>query len=231
MSAVFARGGLALKRRWLCYHRCGAKDEMASAPKLKTSTRIGPGDHGRRMSLDEFAPASAEPGYVYELENGVIVVDVPGVPHQRVREFVREELALCRRKNPSVINMVAEGSGHVVRAWASQSERHPDLSIYLSPPPRDDPQPWDEGTPDIVIEIVSKSSGKRDYERKPKDYLAVGVRQYWILDPLQRNATVMQRRGDLWTTKQVGQRGSIRTTLSPGFVLKLPEVFNTLRRS
>ncbi|MFN0135174.1 MAG: hypothetical protein ACKVS9_03555 [Phycisphaerae bacterium] len=40
----------------------------------------------------------------------------------------------------------------------------------------------------------------------------------------------MQRRGDLWTTKAIGQRGSIRTTLLPGFVLKLPEVFGTLGR-
>ncbi|MFN0135173.1 MAG: Uma2 family endonuclease [Phycisphaerae bacterium] len=149
---------------------------MASAPKLISVPRIGPRDHGRRMDLDEFAPAQVEPGYLYELENGVVVVDVPGVPHERVIEFVREELAFYRRANPGVINMVSGGSGSVVRAWALQSERHPDVSIYLSPPPSDDPQAWDDWMPDIVIEVVSKSSAKRDYERKPKDYFAVGVR-------------------------------------------------------
>ena len=47
-----------------------------------TKTRIGPEDHGRTMSLEEFAEAEGKPGFLYELAGGVIqVVDIPGLPH------------------------------------------------------------------------------------------------------------------------------------------------------
>ena len=36
--------------------------------------RIGPADHGRRMSLEEFREAEEEEGYRYELARGVLEV-------------------------------------------------------------------------------------------------------------------------------------------------------------
>jgi hypothetical protein len=35
-----------------------------------TQTRLGPADHGRRMTLEEFREADEEPGYLYELARG-----------------------------------------------------------------------------------------------------------------------------------------------------------------
>jgi hypothetical protein len=44
--------------------------------------RIGPADHGRRMSLEEFREAEEEGGYRDELASGVLEVTyVPGQPH------------------------------------------------------------------------------------------------------------------------------------------------------
>ena len=39
-----------------------------------------------------------------------------------------------------------------------------------------------EGGPDLVVEIVSDSSVKKDNERLPAAYFAAGVREYWLLD-------------------------------------------------
>lgn len=39
------------------------------------------------------------------------------------------------------------------------------------------------GAPDWVIEIVSPSSRKMDYEMKLREYKKAGVREYWIVDP------------------------------------------------
>ena len=36
--------------------------------------RIGPADHGRRMTLEEFREAEEEEGYRYELGRGVLEV-------------------------------------------------------------------------------------------------------------------------------------------------------------
>ena len=46
------------------------------------------------------------------------------------------------------------------------------------------------GAPDWIIEIVSPSSVKMDYERKPTLYREAGVREYWIVDPDQEMVTV-----------------------------------------
>ena len=45
----------------------------------KTLIKIGPSDHGRRMSLEEFEHAKVQEGYLYELSRGIINV-VPTSP-------------------------------------------------------------------------------------------------------------------------------------------------------
>ena len=47
---------------------------------MSTQTiKIGPADHGRRMSLADFEHAEVQEGLLYELGRGVIIVsDVPG---------------------------------------------------------------------------------------------------------------------------------------------------------
>lgn len=39
------------------------------------------------------------------------------------------------------------------------------------------------GAPDLVVEIVSPSSRRRDYVIKTEKYCSAGVREYWIIDP------------------------------------------------
>ena len=46
------------------------------------------------------------------------------------------------------------------------------------------------GAPDWVIEIVSPSSKYMDRVRKLTLYKEAGVREYWIVDPMQTNVTV-----------------------------------------
>lgn len=46
------------------------------------------------------------------------------------------------------------------------------------------------GAPDWVIEIVSPSSTNHDYLRKLSLYSSAGVREYWIVNPMEQNITV-----------------------------------------
>lgn len=47
-----------------------------------------------------------------------------------------------------------------------------------------------QGAPDWIIEIVSPSSVKMDYERKVKLYRESGVREYWIVGAERETVTV-----------------------------------------
>lgn len=56
------------------------------------------------------------------------------------------------------------------------------------------------GSPDLVIEIVSKSSIIRDYVEKKEDYERFGIREYWIIDPQNKFIQVFQLQGNKFKT-------------------------------
>lgn len=193
---------------------------------VATISGIGPEHHGRRMSLDDFSGIAGRPGFLYELEKGVIaVVDVPGVPHWSVIETLRALLYAYRAANPGVFLLLGGGSEVALRMRGMESERHPDLSIYLSRPPRDDPQPWEYFTPDIVIEVVSKGSEERDYIVKRDEYLKAGIREYWIVDPQVRSVVALTRRNDTWRERALGIDGILTTALLPGLEVRVTDLF------
>lgn len=46
------------------------------------------------------------------------------------------------------------------------------------------------GAPDLIIEVASKSTRKRDYGIKMLKYRTAGVREYWIVEPERQTVTV-----------------------------------------
>ena len=67
----------------------------------KIAVKVGPKDHGRRMSLDEFDHAEGQEGYCYELSRGIITVtDVPHPKHLIQVSGIRRQLAAYDLNNP-----------------------------------------------------------------------------------------------------------------------------------
>lgn len=188
-------------------------------------TRIGPADHGRPMALEEFAVADGEPGYLYELARGVInVVDLPGLPHGRVVKAIDRQITFYEAAHPGLIYYWGGGSEAGMQLYGMQSERHPDISIYLTRPSNVE-APWDQWVPDIVIEVVSASSRSRDYREKREEYLEAGLREYWIVDRERETMLALRRAGDVWRELRVPAEGEYQTPLLPGFSLDLAAVF------
>ena len=96
--------------------------------------RIGPSDHGQRMTLDEFIEADFEEGWLYELARGVIdVTEVPGPHHGRIVQRLSGCSDVYEPAHPGVIDYRAGGSECRLRLPGMQSDRHPDQAIYLDP--------------------------------------------------------------------------------------------------
>lgn len=58
-----------------------------------------------------------------------------------------------------------------------------------------------KGAPDWIIEIVSASSKQLDYGIKLFKYRTVGVREYWIVNPLTQTATIYDFEHDEGTSQ------------------------------
>ena len=187
---------------------------------LLSKTIVGPGDNGRRMTLDEFDTAEAVEGRVYELSRGeVVVTDVPNPRHGRVVGNVRQQLAEYRARNPGVIYDLMAGSECKLLIEPTQSERHPDLAVYKTPPPAEDSSVWSVWVPEIVVEVVSPGSEHRDYEEKAEDYLHFGVTEYWVIDGPKGVITTHRRSRGRWQKRELKKLDRYTTHVLPGFEL------------
>lgn len=186
---------------------------------------IGPEDHGRPMSLERFDRAAGREGHLYELSKGVIeVIDVSHPDHAMQVQEIRDQVSAYRFSHPGVIHFVGSSGEAKILLATDQSERHPDLSIYLTRSPGG-PDVWSIWVPEIVVEVVSRSSAKRDYEDKPDEYLGFGVKEYWIVDPFKRQMTALIRWQGQWTPKVVKPPQKHTTRYLPGFALDVKRIF------
>jgi Uma2 family endonuclease len=193
-------------------------------------TKIGPADHGRRMSLDEFDKAEAQEGYIYELSRGVITVsDVPSPRHLAQVMAIRRQLGAYDLSNPGRIHTIA-GSGECKLLIAGlESERHPDVAVYTDPPPEE--EVWSMWIPVIVIEAVSPGSEQRDYHEKREEYLRFGVWEYWIVDADKREVLVLRRSSGEWKERTIRPPEVYRPRRLPGFEFSCEGVFQEADRA
>ena len=69
----------------------------------------------------------------------------------------------------------------------------PDISVICDSDKLDDK--GCNGAPDWIVEVVSPSSQRMDYLTKLFKYRTAGVREYWIVNPLQRTVQVYSFEG------------------------------------
>jgi Uma2 family endonuclease len=187
---------------------------------LLTKTIVGPSDHGRRMTLDEFDTAEGVEGRLYELSRGeVVVTDVPNRRHCDAVDALRQQIAVYRAAHPGVIQRLLAGNECKILVDPTQSERHPDLAVYKTPPPGDDSSIWSVWVPELVVEVVSADSAERDYVEKAEDYLRFGVLEYWIVDAGRGTITALRRSKGRWQKRELRSADRYTTHLLPGFEL------------
>ena len=163
---------------------------------ITTPVRIGPADDGRRMTLEEFLEAEVEEGYRYELARGVLeVTQGPNDPHLQVVANLYVAIGQYSRTHPGVVLRFGGGAEFQFVVPEMASGRNPDLGVVLRTASKDR---RGRKVPALAGEVVSRRSLKRDYETKREEYLAYGLLEYWIVDPLKRQVSVLTLHGAAW---------------------------------
>jgi Uma2 family endonuclease len=198
---------------------------MATTVETKPRLQIGPSDHGRRMTLEEFMEAEVEEGYRYELARGVLEVsEVPDDPHGVLVWIILQLIARYAQEHPGVIYRA--GGGAEFRLWlpGMVSGRNPDIAVALCDTPRDR---RGRRPPAMAFEVVSEGSEarQRDYATKRAEYLAYGLREYWVVDPRTKTVIVLTRDGDVWVEQSYSDDQQAASLVLPGFMLRVSDLW------
>lgn len=188
----------------------------------RTSLLLGPDDAGRFVSAEEFAEADFIEPWTYEREAGRLVVVSPdSKEHDDCSEPIRDHLGAFRLAHPGVIELV------VSEAWirvGGGTDRIADIAVYLVRPKGGPERP--DRIPELVFEVVSpdRESRDRDYVRKRREYRALGVREYVIVDRFLGRFVVLTL-GPRGYRRRTLRRGQIyQSPLLPGLAIPLDEV-------
>lgn len=158
-------------------------------------------------------PESNSPTELWDGE--IITPPIPAPSHQEIvlsfaislRDFV-----LSKRSGKVLVSPV-----DVV--LSPRRSVQPDV-VYVSKPRLEIIQEVIRGAPDLVVEVVSAGSWKRDRVEKKGLYEQFGVREYWIIDP-EANAIevfVLGKHGYELECR-CGADGTAESRLLPGFTI------------
>jgi Uma2 family endonuclease len=197
---------------------------------MTTALVLGPTDHGRPMTREEFEAARGQEGYRYELIEGKVYVSpAPDLPHDRVWRWIYRLMEDYSESHPEVLNYVTPHARVILPEADESTNPEPDLAAYRDFP---DHLPftevsWDDISPVLVAEIVSEENPEKDLDRNVDLYVRVpSIREYWIFDPRtgadRPTLRVYRRRGRRWQRPiDVAPGETYTTRLLPDFELLL----------
>ncbi len=190
---------------------------MARMTRQVAATREPP----RRMTLAEFMADVQDEGPLTEWVAGEVVVHLPPTArHQQVAAFVFMLVQLFveffrhGRALIAPVGLLVTPTGPL---------RQPDV-VVLKTEHADRLRPgYVECPADLVIEVVSPDSVRRDREQKMAEYQASGVREYWVVDSRTgREREEFQLLGEDGRYRRVepDSEGVYRSSVLPGFWLR-----------
>ncbi|ALF52602.1 hypothetical protein ACX27_06645 [Nostoc piscinale CENA21] len=142
------------------------------------------------FTFEEYLTYDDGTGFHYELVDGRLeLINIPTIEHFLIAKFL-EQLLDAEIKRLSLLELTFQQTG--IRTGRNKS-RLTDLCVVTQEQARDllKASAVFETPPLLSIEVVSPDSIKRDYRHKRSEYAAVGVAEYWIVDPLELKITVL----------------------------------------
>ena len=83
-----------------------------------------------------------------------------------------------------------------------------------------------EGPPDLVVEVLSPSTSRRDLGIKRRRYARFGVREYWLVDPVARSIEVLVLRDGEFVSLWVYAGEMLPDSeVMPGLVFAVSSIF------
>lgn len=162
-------------------------------------------------------------GAPYQLIGGELIMTPSPVPYHQIvsRNIGHELLKFVRERNLGEILYAP------IDVFLSDTETYqPDIIFISRERLNIIGEKKIESAPDLVIEILSPATAYYDLRHKKNVYEKSGVKEYWIVDPIEKSIEVYENReGRFELVSEVRGEGEISSRLLSGFVVSLKEVF------
>lgn len=144
--------------------------------QAQSQARPGPYTWEDFVALGEDDPRELLDGHLVEIE-------VPTRTHERIVAIL---IALLAHWGWSRNAGEVLASGYKIRIDDRRGTM-PDVQFYRRGNlPRGQEKGLEQGRPDLAVEVISPSSRSKDSVRKLHDYAAIGVPEFWLVDPEAR---------------------------------------------
>jgi len=164
-----------------------------------------------------------EDGRRYELIDGELFMSPsPNIRHQRVSRDLEFLLLTYLRRT---------GKGEVLDAPVGvrldrNSVLEPDILVVLREHASQVGEQVIDGPPDIVVEVLSPGTARRDVGIKREKYRTSGVPEYWIVDPVHASIEVLVLGGGDYVRHGLFDRtDTLRSKVLVDFEVARSEVF------
>jgi len=155
----------------------------------------------------------------------VEVLSMPTVFHQRIVAFLYHALLVFATANRLGEVLFAPVR---VRLWSGKY-REPDLVFMnMENGARITRDYWIGA--DLVLEVVSDDDRRRDLEVKRQEYAQAGIPEYWIVDPMLEQITVLALEGSTYVVHGEFPKGTKASSkLLEGFNVDVTEALSVKR--
>lgn len=142
---------------------------------------------GARVSFEDFLADPDCEGRFEWVDGEVLALSPASLPHQRILGLIYRLMMDWPR-----LGGTAYLAPCMMRLPTRPSGREPDLLFLRTARAHLERANYIDGPADLVVEIVSPESERRDRVEKRAEYERAGIEEYWILDPAGRGATFLR---------------------------------------
>ncbi|GBC96400.1 hypothetical protein HRbin16_02203 [bacterium HR16] len=172
-----------------------------------------------RMTYEEFLQWKDEDTHAEWVDGEVILVMPPKNRHQHIVSFLDSLLRI-------LLELTAMGevrpAPFEVYLPSRPASREPDIVVVLGDNLRYLSEDRFTGAPDLLVEVISEDSVRRDQVEKFLEYEQEGVREYWLVDsrPAHYGVEAFSLEGTTYVPIEVNEEGWLESKVIPGFRLK-----------
>ena len=178
------------------------------------------------ITYDDFVDMQNKTDDTLELIDGIVYMSPsPSIKHQEISSFLQGELYIyLKGKKCKVFSAPTD----VVLYKDNNDEKKkvvPDLFVACNPNGFNKNEYV--GAPDFIIEILSPSNQSHDLVRKLNLYMKYGVKEYWIVNPMQNNILIYALdENNEYTLKVITVNDTATSNVFKDFKAKAKDLFS-----